>query len=189
MATQVISVVKVAGSAGTWAWGRLQDWAAARQANGAGTWAAEQWPPEVRQEADRLADRLRSHARVPPVVHFVEWVDSWSMGDSVARWLTPERGPAAVRVYGDRHELFGYALPDGGVLVQHLAGDGPHQHPEEDWLVRRLREAAESWDGLYDRAALVVLRRVTAPSVTDEELAASLKAVPTWLSGTGDGTR
>ena len=142
MATQVISVLKVAGSAGEWAWGQLQDWAAARQADGAGTWAAEQWPPEVRREADRLADRLRSHATAPPIVHFVEWADSWSMGDTVVRWLTPKRGPAAVRVYGDRYELFGYFLPDDGVLVGHLVDDGPHQHTEGEWLVRRLREAA-----------------------------------------------
>lgn len=182
MATQVISVVKLAGSAGDWAWERLRGWAAVRRADGGGTWAAEQWPPEVRREADRLADRLRSHLTVVPVVHFVEWTDSWSMGDSVARWVTTGRGPAAVRVHGDRYELFGYFLPDDGELTRHLATDGPHQHPEEEWLVRRLREAVVSWEGMYNRAALIVLRCVTGPSLTDEELAASLNTVPSWLS-------
>jgi hypothetical protein len=182
-------VVKVAGSAGDWVRERLREWTALRQADSDSTWAAEQWPPGVRRAADRLADLLRSRAAAPPVVHFVEWADLWSMGDTVARWLTPGRAPAAARVHGDRYELFGYTLPDDGVLARHLAEAGPHQHPETGWLVRRLREAVESWDKLHGRAALLVLRRVTAASVTDEELSASLRRVPTWLSEAGDGSR
>lgn len=189
MATQVITVVKVAGAAGAWVRERLREWAGARQAGSAGTWASEQWPPEVRWEADRLADLLRSHAAAPPVVHFVEWVDSWSMGPAVALYLTPGRGPAPVRVFGDRYELLGYFLPDDGSLARHLEDMGPRQHPEDEWLVRRLQEAIESWGGLLDHAALVVLRRVTGASVTDDELLASLQGVPTWLSGPGSEAR
>jgi hypothetical protein len=84
-------------------------------------------------------------------------------------------------VYGERCELFGYFLPDEGVLARHLAEAGPQQQPETEWLVTRLQEALVSWDKLTDRAVLLVLRQVAGPMVTDEELLGSLQAVPTWL--------
>jgi hypothetical protein len=183
VATQIISVVKVAGPAGDFVWQRLRGWAAKRQGEPGGESSNRQWPPEVPQEADRLADLLRSHSGTPPVIHFVEWVDTWTMGDTIARWLIPVRGTDALRVYGERYELFGYFLPDEGVLARHLADAGSQQHPEAEWLVTRLQEALVSWDNLIDRAVLLVLRQVMGPTVTDEELLASLQAVPIWLAG------
>jgi len=183
VATQLISVLKVAGSAGDFVWQRLHGWAAKRQGEQGGEWSSRQWPPEVRREADRLADLLRSHSVTPPIIHFAEWVDMWTMGDTIARWLIPGGGPGAVRVYGERYELFGYFLPDEGVLARHLAEAGPQQHPETEWLVTRLQEALVSWDKLTGRAVLLVLRQITGPTVTDEELLESLQGVPTWLMG------
>jgi len=183
VATQLISVLKVAGSAGDFVWQRLHGWAAKRQGEGGGEWSSRQWAPEVCQEADRLADLLRSHSATPPIIHFVEWVDTWTMSDMIARWFIPGRGSDAVQVYGERYELFGYFLPDEGALARHLAEAGPHQHPETEWLVSRLQEALVSWDRLTDRAVLLVLRRVTGPTVTDEEILESSQGVPDWLMG------
>jgi len=183
VATQLISVLKVAGSAGDFVWQRLHGWAAKRQDVGVGEWSSHQWPPEVRQEADRLADLLRSHSASPPIIHFVEWVDAWTVGDTFARWFIRGKESAAVQVYGERYELFGYFLPDEGALARHLAEAGPHQHPETEWLESRLQEALVSWDRLTDRAVLLVMRRVTGPTVTDEEILESSQCVPDWLMG------
>lgn len=185
MASQVITVVKVAGAAGDWVWARLGEWAATRRAADPRVWQAEDWPTEVRQEVEQLVDRLRAHRAEPPVVHFVEWADLWSMGDTLARWLTPSSGAEPLRVWGDRYELYAYLLPDDGALARHLDGAGPQQHPEYDWLVQRLREAVRSWGGLYDRAVLLAVRSILGASVTDEELTDSLRTVPTWLCGPG----
>src|SRR5207302_10893275 len=106
------------------------DWAGRRQAEQDNEWSSRQWPAEVRREADRLADLLRSHAGVPPVVHFVEWADLWSMGDLIAQCLSAGNGAGAVRVYGERYEMSAHLLPDKGVLARHLANAGPRQHPE-----------------------------------------------------------
>lgn len=176
MATQLISVLKIAGSAGDVVRQKLREWAAKRQGDSESEWSSSQWPPEVRREVDRLADLLRSHSPTPPIIHFVEWVDMWSMGDTIAQWLMP-----AVKVHGDRYELFGYFLPDEGVLARHLADAGPQQFTETDWLITRMQEALVSWDELADRAVLLVLRQVKGAMVTNQELLASLQAVPTWL--------
>lgn len=135
----------------------------------------------MRREVDALADRLRAHAAELPVAYFAEWADHWSMGDSVDRWLAP-----AVAVSGDRYALYGYSLPDGGALARRLADAGPQQFAEGDWLVRRLREAVEYRQELCDPATLIVLRRVTGPSVSDEDVPDSLGTVPAWLTGPGN---
>lgn len=180
-----MTVLKVAGAAGDWVSARLRAWAATRRAADPRAWGSEDWPAEVRREADGLADRLRAHPAEPPVVYYAEWADLWSTGDVLDRWLTPPPGAEPVQVWGDRYQVFGYFLPDGGALAEHLAGAGPHQYPESEWLVRRLAEAVGSWDKLYDRAILLVLRGVLGPSVLDEELTESFRAVPAWLSEPG----
>jgi hypothetical protein len=75
-------------------------------------------------------------------------------------------------------------------LAEHLGGAGHQQFPESDWLVGRLREAVGAWEGLVERSVLVVLRQPVGGlvSVSDEELMASLDAIPSWLSDENKGT-
>jgi hypothetical protein len=181
VATQLFTVLKIAGFAADFVWQRLKGWAEKGQGEGGGERSNREWPSEVRQEVDSLADLLRSHSATPPIIHFVEWVDLWTMGDLIARLLIPGREADAVRLHGERYELFGYFLPDQGALARHLAQAVPHQHLETDWLVLRLQEALVSWDALTERAVLLVLRRVTGPTVTDEEIMESSQCVPDWL--------
>jgi hypothetical protein len=182
LASQRITVAKLGGvSAGVvleW----FQDWTAARVTGDPNLWSPEQWPDDSRQKADGFAERLRVHGYGPPVVHFVEWADLWSMGDLVRRWLTPPDGPAPYGIHADRHELFAYGLPDGGRLARYLANAGPQQWAETGWFIGRLREAVGAWEGLVDRAAIVVLRRVVDGSALNEEVTASLCSAPAWLS-------
>jgi hypothetical protein len=182
LASQRITVAKIGGVAADVALRRLQAWSAARQANDPNEWSPEQWPRQVRAEADDFADQLRAHGYTPPVVHNVEWADLWSMGDLFGRWLTPPDGPAPFVVHADQYEIFAYGLPDGGRLARHLAAAGPQQREETDWFIRRLREAIGAWQKLVERAALVVLRRVVGSSALDEEVTASLRRTPDWLS-------
>ena len=85
------------------------------------------------------------------MIHFVEWIDRWSMGDLFHRWLTTSGGSFHLAVCADRFEVFGYALPDGGRLARHLAGAGRQQCPEADWLLRRLGEAVAAWQEIVEQ--------------------------------------
>jgi hypothetical protein len=175
-------VAKVGGLAAEIVIRRLRDWASARRTEDPTEWSNEQWPSSVRGRADAFADRLRSHALDLPVVHFAEWADLWSMGDLFSRLLTPPGGSAPLTIHADRFEIYGYGLPDGGRLVQHLASTCTRQVEEYNWFVRHLREAVRSREELVEKSALVVLREVVGGLVTDDELTHSLSTVPDWIS-------
>jgi hypothetical protein len=184
LASQRITIAKVGGLAADVILPRFREWSAARCTDNQdpGEWSSEQWPQEVRKQADDFAERLRAHAFAPPVVHFIEWADLWSMGDLFDQWLTPPDGPTPLVVYADRFQLFGYALPDRGRLSEHLASAGPQQSPEEDCFVRCLHEAVTAWQELVERAVVVVLRQNFQASALDEEVVASLSNIPEWLT-------
>jgi hypothetical protein len=182
LATQRITIAKIGGAAAEVVELRLREWSAARQASDPNECTSEQWPPDLRRQADSFADQLRAHALVLPVVYFTEWADLWSMGDLYPRWLTPPSGPAPLTIHANRFEIYGYVLPDGGRLRYHLLNAGPQQWEESDWYASKLSEAVGAWQGLVDRAVLVVMREVFGGLTTDEELVASLDRVPDWLS-------
>jgi hypothetical protein len=182
VATQRITVTKVGGMAAEVVMLRLHEWASARQTDDPTEWASEQWSLSVRSRADAFADRLRSQALAPPVVYFAEWADLWSMGDLFTRMLAPPGGPAPSIIHADRFEIYGYGLPDGGLLIQHLASVVPQQFTEYNWFVRHLQEAVRAWQELVEQATIVVLREVVGGLVTDDELSNSLSRVPDWLS-------
>jgi hypothetical protein len=75
LATQRITIAKIGGVAADVVIQRLQEWSRARRSCNPNEWSDDQWPAEVRDQVDVFVDRLRSHALVPPVVHFVEWAD------------------------------------------------------------------------------------------------------------------
>jgi hypothetical protein len=181
LATQRITIAKIGGASADVVLQRVREWSSARQTDNSNLWEPAQWPEGVRTEADEFAEQLRAHALAPPVVHFVEWADLWSMGDLFLRWLTPPDGPVPFSVHANQHQIFAYGLPDGGRLARHLADAGPQQWTETDWFIARLREAIVAWEKLVDRAALIVLRRVFDGSVSDEQVTASLRTVPDWL--------
>lgn len=183
MASQRITIATVGGLAADVILLRLGEWAHARSTADPNEWSSDQWPAATRVRADAFADELRANGCSLPVIHFVEWWDSWSAGDLFARWLTPLGRTHPVIIYGDRFEVYGYPLPDGGHLARHLAAAGEQQFVEYDWFIGRLREAVDAHDGPADRAVVVVLREVLGGLVTDDELRASMTLLPSWLSG------
>jgi hypothetical protein len=181
VASQRLTLAKVGGVAADAIVTLTDRWAAARSTTDPDEWSPDQWPSAVRRQADDFADRLRAHGCTPPVVHFVEWSDLWSMGDVFGSWLAPPGGPQPLWVCGDRYEIRGYDLPDGGRLQRHLAGAGPRWAAESELLVKRLGEALTAWNGVVERAVLILLREVVGGLVTDGELAEALEHVPAWL--------
>jgi hypothetical protein len=181
LATQRVTIAKIAGISGELALQRLTGWAAARQIDGPNLWSPEQWPDNVRQQGDEFADRVRANGFALPITYFAEWLDMWSMGDLIQRWLVPPNGTDSICVHGNRFEVFAYRLPDGGHLAQRLFRAGPQQFSETDWLIARLREAIEASENLAGQAAIVVLRQVVGGTTLDETIAQSLQIRAEWL--------
>jgi hypothetical protein len=181
VATQRMTIAKVAGLAADLVLARLGAWAADREVTDTNEWSSDQWPSAARTEADALADGLRANSLSPPVIHFVEWADQWSMGDVFRRCLTSPAGPLPLAIHANRFQIYGYGLPDGGHLERHLQTSGLQQFDEYDRFVYYLLEAVGAWRELAERSVLIVLREVVGGLVTDEELNASMCTVPDWL--------
>jgi hypothetical protein len=165
MATQRIAVAKIAGAGAAAVANRFRAWWAARE--------GASFPPAVRAEVDQFALALRAHSAAPPVVYFCEWIDHWSMGDAV-----PGLGIAgAVVVQGDRFEACCHRLP----ATVHAPTFRAQLTQESERLAARVREAGLAWADLAPEAVLIVLREVVGGTVTDDEVLASLGAVPPWL--------
>jgi hypothetical protein len=191
MATQRITIAKIAGRSGEVVVGRFRAWSASRATRDPGRWSPGQWPEPCRRAADGFADALRAHGYGLPVVYFSEHLDSWSMGDLFGRWLSPPGGPGVLGVHANRFELFCYPLPDVGALEGSLrqasrsAALQEQAPPEERWFVGRLLEAAGARAGPDASAGLILLREVLGGSLADEEVAAALRHVPSWVADIG----
>lgn len=181
MASQRITILKIAGLSGNLVWRQLSEWSAARSVQNPDQWSSDQWPVQVKADLDKLAGRLREHGADLPICHFVEWVDLWSMGDMFPGWLTTPNRSQPLRLYGDRYEVFAYTLPDEGRLANILATAEPQQFTETDLYIRRLLEAIRAWESIVPTATLIVLRDVINGFVSDKELSAALTTCPEWL--------
>ena len=186
MASQRVTIAKIGGIAADFALMRLRAWAEARNTDDPDEWGVDQWPADIRLQVDDFAERLRANAVRPPVVYFVEWSDPWSMGDIYTRWLTPPGSRGPLQIYGNRFQVFAYALPDRGRLDRYLARAGGQWADEYDLYVVRLREAVKSWKSLVDGGVIIVLREVLGGLVTDEELAESLADLPEGRKSTSE---
>ena len=71
MATQRVTVAKIAGDAASILIKRFEAWPAYD--------AISNEEPTICPEVDEFVDRLRANAHRPPVVYFIEWIDMWSM--------------------------------------------------------------------------------------------------------------
>jgi hypothetical protein len=181
LATQRITLAKIGGLAADIVERQFREWSNARKTARRDKWSSDQWPTKMRREADRFANRLRANSLTPPVVHFVEWVDMWSMFDVFDNWLTPPGGEPPLCMYGNKFELYCYPLADQGQLARHVADPGEQQFVETDRFIAEVRDAIASWDKLVDRAVLVLVRWPVDVCVTDEQLTESLSFVPEWL--------
>jgi len=155
MATQRLIVATIAGDAAAAVSALLRGW--------------HDNPAPDPAAVDRFCERLRANGAGLPVVYFSEWVDRWLMGDHAP-------GPGAVD--GKRFQV-ACLSPQRAVS---WAGQCGSQFPEQEWLARRLREAARGWGSVAEPLAVVVVREVLGGSTTDEEVRAALHGIPSWLS-------
>jgi hypothetical protein len=158
-----------------------------------GRWAEEvsgKSPAAIRDRADQidhLVSIFESRSLSAPVLYCCHYLDMWSMGDVFQDLvlLCEPRNLQGLRQ--EDRELFCYLLPDQGRLVPALRdklrkkSGRSRTNDELRWLLSSLLEAATSWEGVCQEAAIVMIRQVAGPTVTDEEIQAACAHVPDWL--------
>ncbi len=152
MATQRLTVATLAGQAAVAVAARFDRW---------------RTTPDL-AAVDELCAAVRDNALSLPVVYFTEWVDRWLMGN-----LVP--GPGAV--VGRRFQATALT-PEQALAWADQCGT---QFAEQGWLAARLREAAACQVTAVEQYTVVVIRETLGPSVSDDEIAATLNSVPPWL--------
>jgi hypothetical protein len=127
------------------------------------SWCAKPDPAAV----DQLCASFREHSLSLPEVYFSEWIDRWSMGDSL---------PGAV-AEGRQYQVVCLS-PEQAVACAARCGQ---QFFEQGWLAARLREAALDCASVADQRLVVLFREVVGPTMIDEEMRRSLSVIPAWL--------
>ena len=93
--------------------------------------------------------------------------------------LVPELGCESARsIVGNRFEVCLHKPPVE--VAQHMIAGSLTQ--ECKWLRARIREADDAWKPLVGEAVLVVAREPLGGTVLDDEIEASRRQVPDWLS-------
>lgn len=182
MASQRITVAKLAGASAEIVAQRFREWSATRQTGNSEETSAQQWPPHVHQQANAFVDGLRAHSLAPPVLYFVEWTDLWSMGELFDRWLTPPDGPPPLKAQTGRFDLYACVLSDDRRLARYLKHSGPQQLDETSIFIKRLREAIRAWKRVVKGGVLVVVREVVEASVDEAGAIAAMQHPANWLS-------
>jgi hypothetical protein len=152
MARQQMTVATVAGEAGRMVAALFRKWHSTQ---------ADDRQDDARRAVDEFAEQLRTRGGMPPIVYYCEWFDYWLMGDDIHLGKVAE-GNRFSASCGSREEAMAWTEQCG------------NQFPERQYLAMHLREASEAWQSLAEPAVVVILRQVLGPSVTDEEVMASL---------------
>lgn len=180
---QTITIIKICGKATNAVVSLFQQWLRGHTLGG----AAEESLASFRAELKSFVECLRANATSLPILFYCEYLDAWSMGDIIDRFLTPTHGNQLLRASVDEYDIACYALPDHDVLASSLSAIlgreliKSESGQEEYWFARLLYEAVLSWQTISPTGAVVVIRHIVGPSVTDEEAIASLESVPAWL--------
>lgn len=130
------------------------------------SWCADPSAPNV--AVDPFCEQIRANGHLLPIVYFCEWIDRWLMGDQVP-------GPSAIE--GRRFQAV-CLTPEQAIARAEKLGT---QFDEQVWFAARLREAADGWELLVAKRAVVVIREVLDGSTLDEEVVAASRAIPDWL--------
>jgi hypothetical protein len=187
MATQRIIVAKIGGKAGLAAMQSLHDLRSSLNIvhdSNRHTSRRSGHP----QALKAFAASLRLNGAVPPVIFFEEYVDMWSMGDFFERCLPRRRIPNIAKVVHGEFEVWGYRLPDGGLLerqTKRLLRSKPAREPsgqEQRWFLSSLLHALDAWDSVAGDAALIIVREVLGALLGDSEVKQAMEHVPQWVT-------
>jgi hypothetical protein len=185
MATQRLTIAKIAGAASGATLDLFRHWRAARLVEDSDSeWSPEQWPEDVRRQADEWALNLRQNGHKPPIVFFAEYVDSWSFCPPMVNIGED----SLIEMFADRYELFCLQLPIDAELGGHLKQLRRKGQWPEDRLFGKLSiDAITAWRKVIDKGVVVFLREVLGASILDEEVEQSLIEVPEWFLPGGTG--
>jgi hypothetical protein len=185
LASQQLTIVKLGGRAAETALDRFRYWAGRRTSNDRHDWRPDQWPAEIRSNADAWFEELRQNSLLPPVLFFAEYVDLWSYCPP-ARFIG-ELDDEMLCIIADRYEGFCTRLPLKPNVAECLKETRRRGQYREDRLFAWLTmHAAQEWNGLVEGGALVFLRQIIRGSVEDHEVVESLSVVPDWMLDASD---
>ncbi|MGC3966562.1 MAG: hypothetical protein QM775_04090 [Pirellulales bacterium] len=184
MASQVITITKVAGEAGRLIARRMETWSAQRETIDPREFDFQQWPEATRAACDQLIDALRSHRTAPPILYHTEYVDLWSAFDLFHFALDLEVEP--LRVFGNRYEVECLVVTSASAYlpgIDSAIGRLRETHRQETcWALRTFRDCLTAWDSLTPESTIIASREVFGGSVMDDEVVDSLKQIPPWFS-------
>jgi hypothetical protein len=187
VASQRITVLKVAGKAAELISAQVSTWSGARDVREAGVWDALDWPEEIRSRVDALAHVLISRGEKLPILFWSQHVDHWSAGNLFQDPFR-ECGSVFVQIPGNGIEWYSYHLPDGDriktFLKAHLGNDQRLDTQEFRWFYQVLLEAVSAWERLTEPAIVIVIRTVVGGLIEDEQVESALQQVPDWLGST-----
>ena len=119
-------------------------------------------------DVDFFCAAIRERGRELPIVYFAEWIDRWSMGDTLP-------GPDAVE--GINFQVCCFTSTEALDRAMKCGS----QYPEQQWFAARLREAATAVDGAGYPTAIVAIREVLDVSTDDSAYKVAASVVPKWL--------
>jgi hypothetical protein len=186
MATQIVTVAKIAGESSKLVIRAFERWGEVRVPSPREPTLGEpgQWPTESRAEMAEIAAQIHGNAANRPIVFYNQHIDLWSMGD-VFRQPFPKNGNTLQDAMFDDTDLLCYPLPDGNALHNHLNRELRRTGSVEEtlWYLRVLQQAVSAWSQVVEEAAIVVLRRAVGAFVTDEQIVEGNNLIPSWLRG------
>jgi hypothetical protein len=188
--TQWIGIAVVIGAAAGQIVASFRRWDSQRVADADDPTLVEpsQWPGVCRREMALFVGALRDNAAEPPIVFYREYVDSWSSFDVVLDNFRGKDCRESIEVCFESSQLVCYPLPDSGALAGSLKAAKRRRSyrdldKERRWFADSLLDACEACGWLAGEAAIIVTRRVVAPTVLDEEIIAAMQRIPDWLAG------
>lgn len=178
MATQRVLIIATAGILAERIWSDLRRWSDARTTDSIDEWSPEQWPSEIRREADVFVERIVRSGLFPPILYRSEHVDCWSMGDVFTDGMTKPGSRACLQLLTRDHEIYANRFDATEEVVPNRnAGSETVQ------LYDRIDEAVHAWSEICERRLIVLVRSVLGGLWTDEEVKASLTTIPGWWDG------
>lgn len=174
MASQKVTILAVGETLAGEIWNQAQRWSDQRTTDDPNEWSSEQWPRDVRQQIDRLVDRILPEAVAPPVLYWSQHVDLWSMGDVFLHAMSVGSAESTF-LLTDRFEIYLRRASAGDKIPRNV-----NQADEYRWLESRLAEAMSAWAELAPNRVVILIREPLDSLWTDDEVTASLKQTPKW---------
>ena len=98
---QLFTIAKIGGIAGEQVLSHIKSWCCPVDDS-----ARKELADSVGRQVQNLVTQLRLHADEPPVLFFAEYIDVWSMGDTVRRFAAPKAGNTLLEVFSHPSQLW-----------------------------------------------------------------------------------